>query len=375
MNGMYPLFVAPQGIETRWATAENVFGVKGEGGTVNRGRKGLPAIRDVAPGSQHTLAEVTGVSGIVRRIWITINSRNAKMLRGLRLDFYWDGASRPAASVPIGDFFGHVLGCMATFQSALLSSPEGRSFNCYIPMPFRKGMKITLTNETADNLEMLFFEVDYTIGDSLGDDALYFHAYWSRQQHTTMQQDYELLPKVQGRGRLLATTIGVIANMRSYGHSWWGEGEVKVYLDGDHELPTLCGTGTEDYIGTGWCQGRFDNLYQGCQLADDAKFWYGLYRQHIPDPIYFARDIRMTIQQIGCWDPNSKAYLYHAQTPIYATGAGRVRLDLSQANNKQSYGLFERENDDWSSCAYFYLDRPENDLPGLAPVSERTEGL
>lgn len=365
------LYSVPQGVQTRWATAENIDAVKGKGGAAKGGRKGAPAIRNVLPGSTHTLAQAKGTSGVVRRIWITVSDRTPTMLRGLRLDIYWDGASHPAVSVPLADFFGHVLGKMVPFNSALLSSPEGKSCNCYIPMPFRSGMKITVTNETDKTIEMLFYEVNFTVGDPIGDDAMYFHAYWNREAHTVMRRDYQILPKVEGRGRYLATTFGVIANMAVYGRSWWGEGEVKVYLDGDDELPTLCGTGTEDYIGAAWGQGRFDHLYQGCHLADDVRFWYGFYRQHIPDPIYFEKDIRLTIHQIGCWDPVSKAFLYHEQTPVYAPGAELVRVDLSKEGNTPRYDIYERNDDDWSSCAYFYLDRPENDLPALLPLNDR----
>ncbi|MBI5724776.1 MAG: DUF2961 domain-containing protein [Planctomycetes bacterium] len=374
-NGHYPLFAAPNGVATRWATAENPLGQKGKGGAANAGRKGAACIENLAPGDSYTLAEAKGSSGVVRRIWITISDRIPKILRGLRLDFYWDGASRPAVSVPLGDFFGHVLGRMVKFQSALLSSPEARSFNCYIPMPFRKGMKITVTNESDQKLGALYHEISYTLGDPLDDDAMYFHACWRREARTTMQKDFHILPKVEGRGRFLASMLGVIANTELYFQSWWGEGEVKVYLDGDKELPTLCGTGTEDYIGTGWGQGVYDHLYQGCHFAIPEKLWYGFYRQHVPDPIYFAKDIRVVIQQIGCWDPRSKANLYHAETPIYRAGPGLKKVNLSKAAKAKPHGLYERKDDDWSSCAYFYLDRPENDLPALAPPARRIEKL
>jgi hypothetical protein len=374
--GHAPLFSAPAGVQTRWATAENPAAAKGRAGAAGGGRKGAPAILNLAPGATQILAEAAGSSGVIRRIWITITNRNATMLRGLRLEMFWDNAKTSAVSAPLGDFFGHMLGRMAPpFQSALFSSPEGRSFNCCIPMPFRISMKITLTNDTDRPVEMVFYEVDFTLNDPLGADALYFHAFWNREPSTALRRDFEILPKIVGRGRYLATAIGVSANMARYGRSWWGEGEVKVFLDGDQELPSLCGTGTEDFIGTGWSQGRFDHLYQGCQLADDVKFNYGFYRQHIPDPIFFQRDIRLTIQQIGCWDPNSKAFLEYARTPIEAAGLQTGRVDLSKAANAPDYGIYEREQDDWSSCAYFYLDRTENGLPALPDVKTRLQGF
>ncbi len=367
------LFVFPEGVQTRWASAENWKGEKGVAGQANAGRKGSPCF-GLKAGESKVLAEVTGSSGTVRRIWITISERTPALLRGLRLSMYWDGADKPAVSAPLGDFFCHGLGRMATFQSALFSSPEGRSFNCYIPMPFRTGLKIEVHNESDVDLGALFYDVDYTLGDKHGDDVLYFHAYYRRENPTQLQHDYEFLPKVEGRGRFLGVNAGIIADTKRYVESWWGEGEVKVYLDGDSQFPTLCGTGTEDYIGTGWGQGQFANLYQGCHLADHDNLQFCFYRFHVPDPIYFSKDIRVTIQQLGCWSPETKPKMHALGNPIYKGGPGLEALDFSESGKTGPYGLFERE-DDWSSCAYFYLDKPVNDLPPIDPVSKRTAGL
>jgi hypothetical protein len=367
-----PLFVVPEGVESRWASAENPKGERGAGGQANDGRKGK-ACYPFKAGETLTLAEAHGTSGMVRRIWVTINDRSPEMLRGIRLDMFWDEATKPAVSAPIGDFFSQGLGKMATFQSALFASPEGRSFNCYIPMPFRTGMKIQVTNESGKDLAMFFYDVDYTVGDKLGDNVLYFHAHWRRENPTTMQKDFEILPKVAGHGRYLGCNIGAKADKSLYSESWWGEGEVKVYLDGDEQFPTLCGTGTEDYIGTGWGQGQYANLYQGCQLADKAGMQYCFYRLHVPDAIYFHKDCRVTIQQIGCWGPGNREDLHKAGKPVYLAGKGRVPADLSPGAASE-YGLFERQ-DDWSACAWFYLDKPTNSLSPLAPVAERVAGL
>lgn len=368
-----PLFVLPEGIRSRWASPENPRGEKGCAAQANAGRKGS-ACFPLRAGEQRILAEVQGSSGMVRRIWVTINDRRPRMLRGLRLDFFWDGATKPAISAPLGDFFGLGLGRMARFQSALFASPEGRSFNCYVPMPFRSGMKILVSNESGTDLSMFFYDVDYTLGDRWGEDMLYLHACYRRENPTVLQRDYEILPLVRGRGRFLGANIGVIANKELYFTSWWGEGEVKIYLDGDDQWPTLAGTGTEDYIGTGWGQGRFDLLYQGCHVADHERMHYCFYRYHVPDPIYFYQDVRVTIQQIGCWGPDSKLQMRQAGRTIYRAGEGLVPVDLSEKGDPRPYGLFERQ-DDWSSCAYFYLASPENDLPPLDPPSARLAGL
>ncbi|MDQ2841772.1 MAG: DUF2961 domain-containing protein [Acidobacteriota bacterium] len=113
---------------------------------------------------------------------------------------FWDGSAKPAVSAPLGDFFSFGLGEMAAFESTLFSSPEGRSFNCYIPMPFKSGMKIVVTNESGKDLAMLFYDVDYTLGDVFDSTTLYFHAYYHHENPTKMQQDFEILPLVKGRG-------------------------------------------------------------------------------------------------------------------------------------------------------------------------------
>ena len=359
-----PLYTVPQGVETRWASPENPSGERGKGGQTNAGRKGRAYV-PVKAGERLTLAEVRGSSGTVRRIWVTINKRTPQMLRGLKIEMYWDGASRPAVRAPLGDFFGMGLGRIFTFESALFSSPEGRSFNCNIPMPFRTGMKIVIANESGADLGLLYYDVDYTLGDKHDSDALYFHAHYRRENPTRLQQDYELLPRVTGRGRFLGVNAGVIVNEQMYASTWWGEGEVKIFLDGDKELPTLNGTGTEDYIGTGWGQGRYSNLYQGCPFAEGNRFCF--YRYHVPDPVYFQQEVRVTIQQIGHVPKAKLDELQKTGAPIYEAGPGLVA-------KKTSEGLFERQ-DDWSSCAYFYLDRPENNLPDIDPVELRTKGL
>jgi hypothetical protein len=364
------LSIFPSNVETRWASPENPAGEKGQAGKANGGRKGSASF-PLPAGAQRVLAEVSGTSGTVRRIWATIFDRSPRMLRGLRLDFYWDGAKTPAVSAPFGDFFGMGLGQTAAFQSALFANPEGRSFVCYIAMPFRTGMKIVVTNDTDTDMPLFFYDINYTIGEQHGEDTLYFHACFNRENPTRMQHDYELLPKIEGKGRFLGVNIGVDVNQKRYGKSWWGEGEVKIYLDADHPLPTLSGTGTEDYIGTGWMVGQYANHYQGCLLADHERMRYCFYRYHIPDPVYFHSDIRVTIQQIGIILPQDVEGLRNAQTPMYKAGTGLVEMDLTRF---QLFELFERE-DDWSSCSYFYLDKPENSLPPLASIEDRLEGL
>jgi len=359
------LFEMPEGVETRWASGENPKAEKGRAAQANAGRKGSPIV-SVMAGKSITLAEASGSSGTVRRIWMTFPDRSPQMLRSLRIEMYWDGASRPAVSAPVGDFFGVGLGQIVTFQSALFSNPEGRSFNCFIPMPFRTGMKIVLTNQSPSNVRELFYDIDYTLGDKHATNMLYFHSHWRRENPTRLQHDYELLPRVEGRGRYLGANIGVIVNREAYFTSWWGEGEVKIYIDGDRELPSLSGTGAEDYVGSAWGLGQFAHLYQGSPVADEKNLRWCFYRYHIPDPVYFQKDVRVTIQQIGSLYSVGRAKFIENNRRLYRTGPGLVEMTED--------GLFERD-DDYSSCAYFYLDKPENNLPPLASVTKRIEGL
>jgi hypothetical protein len=361
------LYEIPEGVETRWASPENPTGKKGAAAQSMGGRKGAPTIA-IKAGASAVLAEAQNTSGVVRRMWMTIPDRSPQMLRGLRIDIYWDGASRPAVSAPLGDFFGVGLGRMATFESALFSNPEGRSFNSVVPMPFKTGMRIVMTNESGRDLPELFYDVNYTLGDKHPANMLYFHAHWRRENPTVLQRDYEILPRVEGQGRYLGTNIGVIVDQNTYFNTWWGEGEVKIYLDGDTQFPTIAGTGTEDYIGTAWGQGQYANLYQGSPVADERAMRWCFYRYHVLDPIYFRRDVRVTMQQIGYVADHSRGGFVRTGRRIYRAGPGLVEKDLKED------GKFERQ-DDWSSCAYFYLNRPENNLPALESAEKRMAGL
>jgi len=360
------IYEAKGHIHTFWANPENPNGEKGAGAKALNGRKGAPCLRNIKPGETRVLASAEG-QGIVRRIWITTEKREKpQTLKGYRLECYWDGSHKPAVSVPLGDFFCFNSGKLSPLENEFFSNPEGRSFNCYIPMPFKNGMKITVTNDTPSIEEVQFFyQVDYTLGDDVAD-ALYFHAFYNREKSTVAKRDYVILPKVSGLGRYLGASFGVIANPL-LAKSWWGEGEVKCYIDGDTEYPTLAGTGTEDYIGTGWGQGRYANRYQGCAYADFENMRYSFYRFHVPDPVYFAEDIHITIQQIGCSVNKDVQIMLNNGLDIYKTEGGKVGYDDDGI-------IFERFDDDWCSIAYFYLDQPSTELPALPGYGARVEG-
>jgi hypothetical protein len=376
------LFEYSDQIKPRWFSFENINGGKGSGGKENNGAKGHPCDY-IKPGESKTLLEMNE-AGIINRIWITINDRSPEMLRSLRLDMYWDNEKKPAVSVPFGDFFGVGLGQTASFENALFANPEGRSFNCFIPMPFKKAARIVITNESAKNLDMIFFDIDVQLLKSWDEDFLYFHAYWHRDTATTLSQDYEILPDVKGKGRFLGSNVGVICN-KDYKGFWWGEGEVKMYLDGDTEYPTLAGSGTEDYIGTAWGQGKFNLSYTGCLVADAEKDSWSFYRFHIPDAVYFENQCRVDIQQIGGGPKADVKKLIDKGVRLIPVTIHEIpvlhhiysRDSISKLDNPglpDGWVNFYR-SDDYSSVAYFYLDRPADELPPIQGVGMRIYNL
>lgn len=367
-----PLFLY-QDIETRWNSFENPTSGKGTGGSENKGAKGHP-YDYLKAGESKELINVKG-SGIITRMWFTIRERSPEMLRSLKIEMFWDGADKPAVSAPFGDFFGNGLGRLVAHENALFANPEGRSFNCYIPMPFKTGARVVITNEGSTDLTMLFYDINFVQTKNWNPNNLYFHCFWNRDTATVPGIDYTILPRTEGKGRFLGVSFGVMANPL-YEKSWWGEGEVKMYLDGDGDLPTLVGTGTEDYVGTAWGQGAYINLYTGCLVADTEKDHWAFYRFHVPDPVMFATDIRVSIQAMGGnMKPVVIGMLEKGVPLIPVTVQDQntfVRLmDMEQPVDLKSPDLIDGwtnfyRSDDWCSTAYFYLDKPVNQLPELA---------
>jgi hypothetical protein len=351
------LFEKPAGVETRWFSPENPAGAKGQGGQENRGSKGRPFV-SLPKGASVDLMAYTG-SGIVTRIWATISDRGPEMLRGLRIEMYWDGAETPAVSAPFGDFFGIALGRCVPFECALFSDPEGRSFNTFIPMPFRTAARIVVINDSDRDLPYLFYDVDAVVNVNHSPETLYFNA---------LGKEFAILPEIEGSGRFLGCNFGVVVDPR-YEGSWWGEGEVKVRIGGE-EFPTLCGTGTEDYIGTGWGQGFYVQRTQGCTIADKDNHQWAFYRYHLDDPVFFDGRVSVTIQTIGGTGRDKVVEFLEKDLPVIpisldpGPGHSMTHLmtttpptDVRTLEQKEGWVNFWRQ-DDWSATAYYYLDRP-----------------
>lgn len=358
------LFQVPKGVKTAWASPENPTGKPGAGGTANKGAKGH-AFDFLPSGKRITLLDDTG-PGIVRRIWLTVEHRTPEALQDMRIEMTWDGAKEPAVSVPLGDFFGVGLGLRTPFQNAFFADPEGRSFVCTIPMPYRRSARIEVVNNWSGT-QKIFFDVNVTRHATLPDDAAYFHAVWNRNQRVELEREFEVLPSVKGRGRYLGANFGVRTDP-IYGDSWFGEGEVKIYLDGDKDLPSLVGTGTEDYIGTGWGQGTFIQPFQGSLVADSKARNFSFYRFHVPDPVYFEKSCRVTIQNLGGTFRDGVRKLLAAGAELKPvsvdTGPQFIRLfelaeplDINSDKFPDGWVNFWRR-DDFSATAYFYLDKP-----------------
>jgi len=365
-----------------WSSFENITAEKGKGGRENFGAKGHP-YNKIKAGQTKTLLKVDG-PGIINRMWITISDRSPQMLRSLRIDIYWDGENKPAVSVPFGDFFGLGLGQTRAYHNDLFANHEGRSFNFFIPMPFKTGARFDLTNEGEADLGMAFYDINFQRLVSWHDDFLYFHSFWQRDTATTLGVDFEILPKVKGKGRFLGTNMGVNTNP-AYQNNWWGEGEVKMFMDGDSEYPTLVGTGTEDYIGTAYGQGEFFSAYSGCLIGDPKNFQWAFYRYHIPDPIYFKTDLRVTIQQMGGNMKDGVIEMLKQGVeldPVTVQNDDTLRqiYNPGQIANLEDPDLIHGwtnyyRSDDVSSTAYFYLDKPSSELPELQPLEMRISNL
>ena len=376
-------------IQSRCYNFENMTSLPGNGGKENNGAKGH-AFDSLKAGETKTLFLVEA-SGVIDHIWLTFKGTNGilppLLLKGLLLEMFWDDAKMPAVCCPLADFFSLGLCELKEFENELFSAPGGKAFNSYIKMPFLKNAKITVKNETDTDICSLFYTIDYHIDSSLKD-IFYFHAYFRRENPTTFKKDYEILPYIEGNGRFLGTSINVISNP-SYHGTWWGEGEVKIYLEDDKEYPTIIGTGTEDYIGTGWGVSEYSHRYQGCLTAENeqensSSGRWSFYRYHIPDPIYFQKSCRVTVQQIGGAPKkkllefmNKDAEFEIVSAEITKTG---VFLKAYEAGTKDD--IIEPDDwcnfyriDDWFSTAYLYLDRPEGVFQQECSIAERLCGI
>lgn len=298
---------------SRSISPENFTGAKGQGGMATEGTgavhalglgqgwKVSPSVR-IAAGSTFEMADIEG-PGTIEQIWMTPTG----IWRFCILRIYWDDQEHPAVECPVGDFFACGWGKFAPVSSLAVCVNPGSAFNCYWPMPFRRRCRITFEN-LGDEAMTLYYQINYALG-AVPDNAAYFHAQFRRTNPLPYKDVYTILDGVQGEGRYVGTYMAWGVN----NSGWWGEGEIKFFMDGDEEFPTICGTGTEDYFcGSYNFENKetkqyqeFSTPYAGMPqvLRPDGVYQsqtrFGLYRWHITDPIRFKQDLRVTIQALG----------------------------------------------------------------------------
>jgi D-arabinan exo alpha-(1,3)/(1,5)-arabinofuranosidase (non-reducing end) len=266
---------------------------------LGQGWKVRPFLR-VNAGETVTLMDVEG-PGIIQHIWMVEGLSRANVLR-----FYWDDEMAPSIEVPVPDFFavGHETFAAVNSQPVVVN--PANALSCFWPMPFREHAKITFTNKGEEDLMLLAFQITYT-ETAVPENAGYFHAQW-RRADTGDQNPYVILDGVVGQGRYVGTFLAWTQQEKG----WFGEGEIKFYMDGDTDFPTICGTGTEDYfLGSFGFPSPYTTAYAGSTLASDENAdppsYWSLYRWHIHDPICFQRDLRITIQTLG-WGEGEERY-------------------------------------------------------------------
>jgi len=333
------------GAHTRSISPENFDGAKGGGGRATEGTGAGPAVElgpgwkvspsvDIAGKTTFELAAIDGPA-VITHIWITTHRNN---WRSLVLRAYWDGSDEPAIEVPLGDFFGQGWCTFAQLSSAAIAANSNGGFNSYWPMPFPASARLTLENLSSD-VATVYYQVTYETEVELGDVG-YLHAQFRRSNPLPAATPHAILDGVEGHGKYVGTYMAWGVNRPG----WWGEGEIKFFLDGDDEFPTICGTGTEDYFGGAW---NFDvpgngytiysTPYLGLHqvLKPDGLYYsqqrFGMYRWHLVDPIHFQSDLRVNIQALG-WKSGHR---------------------------------YQVLQDDIASVAYFYLDRPAAPRPEL----------
>ena len=333
--------------QSRSISPENFSGDKGAGAVAAEGTgaerarelgtgwKINPSVR-VEPGETFTLADIEG-AGAIGQIWMTVTGHwRFGILRA-----YWDSQEQPSVESPVGDFFACGWGEYAQVSSLAVCVNPGSAFNSYWEMPFRERARLTFTNIGTETVTV-YYQINYTLTD-VPEECAYFHAQFRRVNPLPYKDVYTILDGVRGRGHYVGTYMAWGVN----NSGWWGEGEIKFYLDGD-EHPTICGTGTEDYFcgsynfeskrADGGREYReFTTPYAGLPqvLRPDGLYRsqqrFGLYRWHIPDPVRFQRDLRMTIQALG-W---------------------------------RSGGRYLPMQDDIASVAYWYQEIPTAPFPAL----------
>lgn len=333
---------------TRSISAENFSGEKGKGGMATDGT-GANAARDlgqtwkvspsvvVKAGSTFTLADIDG-PGVIQHIWITGDmARKGPLARYYILRMYWEDQESPSVEVPVADFFASGWGVFSQINSLPVVVNPNKGFNSFWPMPFQKKARVTLENRHTEDI-VVYYQISYALTE-VSEAAGLFHAQFRRSNPLPYKTDHVVVDGITGTGHYIGTAIAWGVN----NCGWWGEGEIKFFMDGDKEFPTICGTGTEDYFGGAYdwdVDGKYVTYttpYMGMNqvIQSDGTYRsqqrFSMYRWHVMDPIRFRENLQVTIQALG-WR------------------SGRRYLPLQ---------------DDISSVAYWYQTLPAGSFPDL----------
>jgi D-arabinan exo alpha-(1,3)/(1,5)-arabinofuranosidase (non-reducing end) len=317
----------------------------------------------IESGETVEIAKMEG-AGCVKHIWITVNCKDVNYPRTTVLRMYWDDEESPSVEVPLGDFFGVGHAKVSHFHSLPLNMVTGglneknnkAAMNCFFPMPYHKNARITVTNDSGEPIESFYYYIDYEEHPYISKEMGHFHANWRRENPTRGYYAYDLSPEelfvnkknltglnnyvlldAAGKGHYVGCVVSIDNVMGSNGcHTWFGEGDDMIFIDGEDFPPTLHGTGTEDYFCAAWGfpSGKSDGLFHGISLAGDMENWMGkwsVYRFHLESPIVFQESIRVTIE----------------------------------------HGHDNNRADDWSSVAYWYQGEPHKTFDPLLPVKAR----
>jgi len=305
--------------------------------------------RLVKSGDSLALADLKG-PGIIRHIWITFPDKDPSWISKVGcadpseivLRMYWDGREKPDVESPIGDFFAGGFGMRMTVKSVPVQVENGRSYNCFWPMPFSKSARITVTNESTKPLVALYWNIDWVQKKSLQPQTAYFCAQYRREFPCEEGKDYLILD-AEGRGHY----VGTVLSVRSRSPEWFGEGDEKIYIDGE-EKPSIWGTGTEDFFLCAWGLREASFPYYGVPYTDgwgEVGSKTVAYRWHITDPFLFNKTIRVTIEHYGWISPDERP-------------------------DNKIHGFTER-TDDYASVAFWYQVGPTKKFTTLPSVEER----
>jgi hypothetical protein len=299
-------------------------------------------MRRVEAGTTCTVADIHG-AGTITHIWFTISAPSKEHLRELVIRMTWDDAKTPAVECPIGDFFAQGHAKYVEFASAPISVGARMALNCYWPMPFKKHALITMTNEGAQPVNALYYNLDYQLDKKPAKDSRYFHTQYRTYFPAPVGKDLTIC-EAKGAGHFVGTFISVMANS----DGWWGEGDDNFFVDGEAK-PRISGTGSEDYFCGAWDFGKaFWTPYFGVPFYDNGEkggekrgILNTCYRWHIQDPVTFTKSLLFTLEH------------------------GRQGFDKDRKPLTNHY----------TTVGYYYIDHAEGDGPVIPALKDRIPTL